>query len=288
MFVLSRFGSVAALGVLLGSVPGLAQEADDLRLAEAADEADVVAAAPSAMATNAETAVVRRKREIADPYAAQGVGQGPLRFSPSLEIGTLFTSNAGAKTMDAEADGALRVKPGLRLESKWSRHQLTASATGEMLRYLENEQLSSTSANLDALLRLDIRRATKAELDFAYGLSSQNAADSEVPDTASGNRLTHSIAANAALTHEAGAIEAKLSTGVDREIFSDVDLTGGGSEDNSDRNYTEVNVRLRGVFNPGAKLQPFVEVAYAPRFHDKTLDRNGLKRNSKEIGRAHV
>ncbi len=282
MSVLSRLGSVAALGVLLGSVPGLAQEAEDLRLAEAVDEPDdVVVLAPSSMVADAESPVVRRERVVVDPYAAQGVGQGPIRLFPSLEIGTLFTSNAGAATSNAEADVALRIKPGLRLESNWPRHQLTASATVEMQRYLDHQELSSTTADIEAALRLDIRRATKAELDWHYGLSSQSATDGEVPDSASGNRLTHSITANAALIHEAGAFDLKLGAGFDREIFSDVDLSGGGSEDNSDRNYTEVNVKLRGVFNPGAKLQPFVEVAYAPRFHDETSDRNGVKRNSK-------
>ena len=280
MSVLSRLGSVAALGVFLGSVPGLAQEAEDLRLAEAIDEADV-SVVPSATITNEETITSPRKRVVIDPYAAQGVGGGPLRLYPSLEIGTLFTSNAGAATSNANSDGALRLKPGLRLESNWSRHQLTVSATAEMQRYLDHRELSSTTADIEAALRLDIRRATKAELDWSYSLSSQNAADSEVPDTASSNRLTQGITANAAVVHAGGAFETKLSTGFAREIFSDVDLQGGGSEDNSDRNYTEVNVKLRGVFNSRAKLQPFVELAYAPRFHDETSDRNGVKRNSK-------
>ena len=37
---------------------------------------------------------------------------------------------------------------------------------------------------------------------------------------------------------------------------------------------------MRAAFNGGAFLSPFVEAGYAPRFHDETRDRNGLKRNS--------
>jgi hypothetical protein len=30
-------------------------------------------------------------------------------------------------------------------------------------------------------------------------------------------------------------------------------------------------------------LKPFVELTYAPRFHDEKLDRNGLRRNSQGL-----
>ena len=102
----------------------------------------------------------------------------------------------------------------------------------------------------------------------------------EVPDTATGNRLSHEIRGSVGVTHEAGFADLQVKSGLRREMFEDVDLSGGGKEDNSDRNYTELALSLRGTFNRGAVIRPFAEVAYTPRFHDKNVDRNGLRRDS--------
>lgn len=222
----------------------------------------------------------RRRAPVSDPYEPQGLRQGPITYFPTLEIGGIATSNVARVASGAEADVGLRLKPGLRLESNWSRHQLTASATGEVVRYLEEDDLSTAGANVQAALRLDVRRGTRLDFEAGYTLTSTGASSTEVPDTAIGNRLSHEIRTSSALTHEAGFGDVQAKAGLRREIFGDVDLSGGGSEDNSDRTYTELSLSARGTFNRGANIRPFAEVAYTPRFHDRSVDRNGLRRNS--------
>jgi hypothetical protein len=66
-----------------------------------------------------------------------------------------------------------------------------------------------------------------------------------------------------------------------------VALVGGGTEINSDRNYWSPSIKLRGELGyAGAVFRPYAELTYDPRFHDKTLDRNGQQRNSQGFALA--
>ena len=265
---------------------GHAQEAPDLRLDTQDPEEEVATPPPPpdfAKITigDDEPLVLRKKsRTTADPYAAQGVKVGAFRMFPTLEIGGLATSNVSRDSSEAKSDIGLRLKSGLGFESDWVRHQLTGSATAEVLEYLDNNDLSTGNAAAQAALRLDIRRSTRADIDARYTLTSTGAEDSEVPDSATGARVDHVLASSGAITHDFGGIEGRLRLGVAYNGFGDVKLSGGGTENNEDRNYTELSASLRTGLKTGGLLQPFAEVAYEPRFHDKKLDRNGIARDS--------
>jgi hypothetical protein len=66
-------------------------------------------------------------------------------------------------------------------------------------------------------------------------------------------------------------------------MASDVQLVNGATENNADRAYTQPVLSLRGSTTGGAIFNPFVEVAYEPRFHDKRRDRNGIERDSQGL-----
>ncbi len=230
----------------------------------------------------ADVPLLRKKRkDVTDPYAPQGLRLGSFTVFPTLETGFAATSNVGQKASGKKADVGLRLRPAVTLESDWSRHSLTASLSGEALRYVDNEKLSEYGADAQANLRLDVRKGTQLELETGYALISTGTGSSEVPASAVGNQISHVLRAGAAVKHEAGVADLRLGSSVRRELFEDVDLSGGGTEDNSDRDYTEYGLSLRGTFNRGAVFRPFAEVSYAPRIHDKAADRNGLRRDSK-------
>ena len=274
------------VATLLTGLPGVAhgQSADeDLRLeTDVVDGEEVPPQVRPSPITVADDPVVepRRKRRVEeDAYAATGLGVGAFQLFPTLEIGSVLTSNV-ARTKKTDADFGLRLKPGFRLESDWVRHQLTLSGSADFLRYLEHNDLATTGAALDSSFRLDVRRDMRADFTVNYGLTSTGAESTEVPDTAEGARKDQTFGVSAALTHDVGALEGSFKLGVTRNMFGDVSLTGGGTEDNSDRDYTEISASLRGSLKTGALLRPFGEIAYQPRLHDKSKDRLGIKRNS--------
>ena len=247
----------------------------------------LLSSATFACAQEADDPAPIRKKSNTDPYAAIGIDMGGLQLYPSLEIGALYTSNVRRSPTSADADFGLELKPSMRFESEWSRHSWTGSASGDLLHYKTFDDLSTLTGSVETAYRLDIRRSTKADFTASYMLSETGAENSQVPGTAISPRRDHNYSSSAALTHDFGGLEASVKTTLARSLFDDVALSGGGTENNADRNYWAPTLTLRAALtDTGAAFKPFAEVAYAPRFHDQTLDRNGLNRNSQGVSAA--
>ena len=247
----------------------------------------LLGSATFAYAQEADAPAPIRKKSSTDPYAAIGIDAGGLRLYPSIEIGTVYTSNVRRSATSADADFGLELKPSLRFESEWSRHSWTGSASGDWLHYKTYDDLSTLTGNLETAYRLDIRRTTKADFTASYSQNETGTENSQVPNTAIGPRRDHTYITSASLTHDFGGLEGRVKTTLARSLYDDVALSGGGAEDNADRNYWAPTLSLRAALTDnGTALKPFAELAYAPRFHDQTLDRNGVNRNSQGVSLA--
>ena len=266
-----------------------AQEADDgLRLDTDVNDTDIVLPPPPPALSRItigddDEPVVRKWETRADPYSPPGVRAGAFLVYPSLEIGSVVSSNVRNATTKTTADVGLRLRPQLRFETDWSRHKITGRMGLEGEQFIGNSDIKSRGGNVEAALRVDVRQTTTADIDWNYSAASTGLESNELPATATGSRLDQNLGVNAAVTHDFGGIEGRLRLGLARSLYGDVDLKGGGKEDNSDRSYTQASIALRGALNTGGVLQPFVEAAYQPRIHDKKFDRNGLKRSSQGL-----
>ena len=228
-----------------------------------------------------EEPVVRpKKRKIAvDAYAPIGIGAGGIRFYPSLEIGGVYTSNVAQSGTNPKSDIGLRLKPSLRFETDWSRHSWTGQMSAEVLRYLNNPGLSTITGSADTKFRLDIRRTTHADFTANFTANDTGLGDSSVPGNAIEPRREKNFGAGIDLVHDFGGLEGSVKLALARSVFDNVALSGGGTEQNADRNYVEPSVTLRATFGDSvSKLRPYTEIAYAPRIHDQTIDDNGQKR----------
>lgn len=247
----------------------------------------LLSSAGSGYAQETDTPTPIRKKSSADPYASIGIGMGGLRLYPSLEIGTVYTSNVRRSSTSADADFGLELKPSLRFESEWSRHSWTGSASGDWLHYKTYDDLSTLTGSVETAYRLDIRRSTRADFSASYNLSKTGTENGQVPNSAISPRRDHIYTTSAKLTHDFGGLEGSVKTTLARSLYDDVALSGGGTENNSDRNYWAPTLSLRAALTDnGAAFKPFAEIAYAPRFHDQTLDRNGVNRNSQGVSIA--
>jgi hypothetical protein len=282
-------GVMAAAALAGASTHVHAQMADDdLRLdTDVAVDADAPPATvpPLSRITlgDDEEAPVRRRRVAEDPYAQQGIRSGAFLLLPSLETGAVWSSNVRHANSNARSDVGLRIKPQLRFESDWVRHSLTGTVSLEGQQYVRDDDIRSLNGSADAQLRLDFAQGLRGEIDVNYSATSTGLESSELPATATGSRLDHAMGASVAAIQNFGQLDGTLRLGMERNIFGDVKLTGGGKEDNSDRNFTALTLSARVALANGGKLQPYAEVAYVPRIYDKARDRNGEKRTSQGL-----
>jgi len=269
--------------LVIGASLSHAQTADDTGSQDADGDAPLPELRLPPPITIGDDDVQPPKRKLAaetvDSYAAPGLRVGAFTLFPELKTSGVVTSNAQG-TAGGTSDTVLEVRPSLRLESDWVRHKFTMSGDATLERFAKNEDLSSESGSAAAALRLDVRRSTYVDLDVKYELQSTGNESSEVPATAIGKRRDHTLSGFAALNHDVGGTELRLKLGAERRLYDDVELSGGASEDNGDREYTAYTVALRGALARDAVLTPFVEAAYEPRIHDRKVDRNGIRRDS--------
>ena len=240
-------------------------------------------APPRKMVAAEEEPVVRpkKKKTITDPYAATGLDTGGLRLFPSLEIGGVFTSNVAQSGTTPKSDFGLRLKPSLRFESDWSRHSWTGQVSAEVLRYLNNPNLSTLTGAAETRFRLDIRRTTHADFTANFTANDTGIGDSSLPGNAIEPRRDKNFGIGADLVHDFGGLEGSVKLALTRSVYDNVALSGGGTEQNADRNYIEPSLTLRATLGDNiSRLRPYAEIAYAPRIHDQTLDDNGQKRDS--------
>jgi hypothetical protein len=227
--------------------------------------------------------VPRKKRVPVQAFEAQPIGPQVFHYSPSLAIDAIYSTNPAHASKGGKDDVGIRLRPSLRFESDWVRHAWSGDVTGSFLKYANHDGLATTSLDASTRARLDILRTTRADVDLRYVLSQDGVEKTDVPASAAEARTDHTLSAGFALTRDFGGVEGRIRAGSTLQLYEDVKLVGGGKEKNADRDYVEPSVSLRATYTDPPAFKPFVEVAYTPRLHLKTLDRNGLDRDSSGV-----
>ncbi len=274
-----RFGAVLiAAGCWLVAEPAYSQSMP----------AEVISTAPKLTITEADEvlAIVPGKSGVVDPYAAVGIKLGGIVLHPSLTIGPAATSNLLQASSGAKSAIGIGIQPSLDFESDWVRHSWTGTANFDVVRYFDEGDVKSQSGDVFSRFRLDIRRDTRAEFEAGYVLDQTGLGNSEVPLNAVGLQTQHVVAGAMALIHDFGPLETRIRAGAGWNIYDDVKLAGGGSEDNSDRDYIEPLVSVRATFTGPPVFKPYLQANYMPRHYQQKYDRNGLQRSSQGYGAA--
>jgi len=289
-----HFASLALAGLIGMTGAASGQQAPALRTTiddtESDATADTPASLPQAVPLPRETSltvkpleepppVIRRKAQ-ADPYAPLGIDTGGLTLYPSIMIGGVYSSNIKQAHSDRDAAAGILLKPSLSFASDWSRHSLTGAFDLDLERYADKDKTLLRSGNANADLRLDIRHDRRVELGLYATLDDTGLGNSEVPATAIGVRSEQIAGGRAAYIQDFGPMEGWVTAGLSYNHYDDVKLSGGGKEDNSDRNFWAPSIVFRATYTDPPLIKPFAELAYVPRLYTQSHDRNGLERSS--------
>jgi hypothetical protein len=272
--VLTALAVAAVAGI---NTDAHAQTVDELRpsISEDAGAAETDSLAPdlpSLAISESETPeppARRARQRAADPFAPQGIDLGGLRLYPAIEAGAIVSSNIRQSSVNKQAGAGLSVSPSLRLESDWLRHSWQTSLRGNYTAYAKDSGANTGSLEASSRFRLDIRRTTTADFEAAYALTPTRPDDTGLAGGAEGLRLDQTGSASAALTQHLGGISVQFKTGLERQLYGDEDLAGGGTRDNSNLNFWKPSASLRLTYSDAPALQPFIEAGYARRLHDE-------------------
>ena len=224
--------------------------------------------------------VVREPGGLApEPYRALGLRTGAFIFYPSVAVGYEYTDNVVRSSTNAKADHGFVVAPGLRVISNWSRHSLRASLLGEYIYYTRKSSPDNESFDVNVDGRIDVKRSTTIDLSLGVAQEKDSGGANQ---PANGTELSDqtSYRGSTVFTHKFNRLSFALRGGFEVLEYSDVALTGGGTQTNGDRDYTEYEMGLRTSYELSPALTGFVDTSYQPRRYKQKVDDNGLRRNS--------
>ncbi len=232
--------------------------------------------------TGSVARIVQRRRVVADPiepFDPLGLRLGAFIVKPAVEFNAGYDSNP-ARTPTGKGSGILIVAPELLAKSDWERHELSTALRGSYTSY--NELSNFNRPNLDSKVnaRIDVTSQTRVDLEGRALLATDTPGDPNFPTGVSEPPVYTTIGATGGLAQRFNRVELSVKGTVDRTKYEQSTLNDGSTLDNIDLNYKQYGAALRGSYELGPGVKPFVEIAVDKREHDRPVDSLGVARDS--------
>ena len=240
----------------------------------------------SAMAYDAtDDADVTKERSATD-YQQQGIRAGSFTILPKMELKNEYISNLYYKQSNVNDSYIAHYKPGLNVNSNWSRNALNLAIDSDLTQYtFQADRNDYQNVNTQLSGRFDTVRDSHFDSSFAYNKLTENRGS---PDQISA--LTPTFYDTKVIDnfykHQFNRISTKLGLNATRFDYDDV-LTGS-----TPSTTLEMSSRNRWMYTPEIRLgyfiQPqyeaFVKFEYKEAAYDTLVKANGnggaVNRNS--------
>ncbi|WP_198174205.1 outer membrane beta-barrel protein [Mesorhizobium xinjiangense] len=227
----------------------------------------------------------RAPQREAEPYAPLGLRIGNFDVFGELDQGAMWTSNVDSSPTGGEgvvSETALR----LTAVSDWTRHSARLEAQGLWRESVSGASLSEFYGDARGALELDLTSDFALRAGLGYAVRPESASSPvEIVGIAS-QPTVQTLSAELGLEKRAGRHRFNVTGSVERDIYSDADLSTGGTLSQDDRNSTLALLSLRAGYEVSPALIPFVEADIGRRFYDQRTDDAGYQRSGDQYGLA--
>ena len=226
----------------------------------------------------------RKTAENDDPYAPLGVRAGAFTLFPAVELSGGYDTNPQQST-DAKGATVYTVAPELKVQSNWSRHELTADLRGGYTGYSPDTDptLSRPQFNGKADGRIDVTRTTRIDLGGRALVSTDNPGSPDLQAGLAKLPIYTTVGGSLGVGQKFNRFDLSVKGGAERTAYQDSELTDGSTASNKDRNFNQYSGTLRGGYELSPGVTPFVEGSLDKRKHDDAYDASGYQRDSNGV-----
>ncbi len=217
-----------------------------------------------------------------NPYSPLGLRVGTFDVHATLDQGLTWSSNPNFSPDGGE--GVLS-ETQLRLNavSDWARHAATINAYGIARESVSGSEVSDLEGGFDAAFRADLAHELTADAFFSYSVRPESASSPVVIVGALFEPLLQDMTGSLGISKGVGKARFGLTGSLERKLYSDADIAGGGTLSQEDRNFTLATVALRAGYEISPALLPFVEGEVGRRFYDLKVDSAGYARSADRL-----
>jgi hypothetical protein len=217
-----------------------------------------------------------------NPFSPIGLRLGTFDAFATVDQGLRWTSNANSRP---NGGGAFVSQTELRLNavSDWSRHSAAVDLYGRFEKSVSGEDYDEKEGRIDARVAAELDRATTLTAAAGYRVSPESATSPVVIEGAASEPLNHELTGSLGIERSFGKARLGLTGRVERETFSDADLSSGGTLSQEERNFTLASVALRTGYEISPALTPFVEAEIGRRLYDLEEDAAGYRRSADRL-----
>ncbi len=222
--------------------------------------------------------------EPEDPYAPLGVEAGAFTLLPAIELIGGYDTNP-ARASGGNGAALYTAAPELQVHSNWSRHEFKADLRGSYTGYSPDQTptLSRPYFNGKVDGRIDVTRDTRIDLDARDLVSTDNPGSPNLQAGLSKLPVFTTFGGSAGLGQRFNRVDVEIKGDAQRTIYQNSSLTDGTTASNEDRQYNQYTGTLRGSYELGPGVKPFVEVDADTRVHDLQTDFSGYQRDFKGV-----
>ncbi len=215
-----------------------------------------------------------------DAFAALGFRMGSWRAFSNVEQTIGYSTNLD-QTANGEGGAFSQTDASLSLQSDWSRHSARIDANGNFRHALTSDTQDIPSANVSGVLNLDLVDEIGAEFGANYGIATEAVTSNTITAATDTRPGVQTYGAFAGINRTGHKLFYSLRGSIGRTAYDDIELVGGGTSSQEDRNNTLYSVIGRIGYEVSPALRPFIELEAGMRQHELTLDRNGDARDSR-------
>jgi len=220
------------------------------------------------------------RRMVRDnPFVAQGFRLGSWLAFSKLRQSVAYTTNLDGV---ADSDGGIISQSDIEFNarSNWSRHQAQIKASGGFSRNFGSTDAQVPTGNVSTQLRLDFADDVTGTTDLSYGYTTEAVTSTTLTGSVSERPGVHTLKGATSLEKNGTRLSFSLRASVDRTIYDDAKLTGGGVLSQKDRNNNHYQINARSTYETSGAFSPFIEATIGMRNFDLSKDRNNEDRNS--------
>lgn len=222
-----------------------------------------------------------------NPFDPLGVDIGSLRLFPYFEADTGYDTNPNRLADDVVGSTYVHGETGVKIQSQWSQHSLTAELRGGYWDYFAVPAANRPEASGTVDGRIDVTKTTKINLETRFGLTTQQPGSPVIAIPSSvfiTNRpLVTTYGQTVGVSQDFNRLNLDLRGSFDRIVFGNATQSDGTELLLAQDTYNTYGVTGRASYELTPGVIPFLQMQGDERRYDSYLDVEGFARNSDGI-----